>query len=474
MPVSRRKTLQVVLGDLTPACLFEPFPVCVDCCSQVVLGYSLKWLAYLYVRHHTLQAGGKVLPRAINVTPSGIKLFAPSGAPTAVSTAIKGSSAAAAAAAAAGGTGGSGASLAVPPTPAVTAVSPLNPNFSPKGVQSRVAGAAGATQGGSPLSGVSPSLSPKGSMQLQMLSAQLQMPIGLFDSSGSSSSRMDHLGGLLAASSGPQSFPGMGQGLASTLTDPVGAGSGPLQFVGGASEGQLGAWPFLQNGSSDSSSSKVAAGFSAMNVGMAHPALLAASLAANSAPSAAALGLRPAAAAGDTAANPPTLQTLSMPPRLGSSLSQQAGSNIGSPCSASGQRQPFVERSVDARASFSDARPGWDSNAGGAAFDSAGAAVGAALADAMFTSKEAPAAVPSMVEAPAAVPSMVEAAGAASGYAPVAIVDSSGKVALSSGYAELSAGGLVERGYARHNGVQQQQAEQRWQQPKHRHRAKRE
>jgi hypothetical protein len=57
---------------------------------QVVLGYSLKWLAYLYVQHHTIQAGGKVLPRAINVTPSGIKLLAPSGAPPAVSTAIKG------------------------------------------------------------------------------------------------------------------------------------------------------------------------------------------------------------------------------------------------------------------------------------------------------------------------------------------------------------------------------------------------
>ena len=55
-----------------------------------MLGYSLKWLAYLYVQHHTIQAGGKVLPRAINVTPSGIKLLAPSGAPPAVSTAIKG------------------------------------------------------------------------------------------------------------------------------------------------------------------------------------------------------------------------------------------------------------------------------------------------------------------------------------------------------------------------------------------------
>lgn len=43
---------------------------------QIVLGFSLKWVAYLYVQHAAAQAGGKTLPRAINVTPSGIKLQA--------------------------------------------------------------------------------------------------------------------------------------------------------------------------------------------------------------------------------------------------------------------------------------------------------------------------------------------------------------------------------------------------------------
>ncbi|KAF6254233.1 eukaryotic membrane protein family-domain-containing protein [Scenedesmus sp. NREL 46B-D3] len=83
------------------------------CVLQVVVGFSLKWLAYLYVRHHAALAGGKSLPRAINVTPAGAKLV-PAAAAAAkpgigVAPAAVGTAAAAgvtAGAAAAGGGGG--------------------------------------------------------------------------------------------------------------------------------------------------------------------------------------------------------------------------------------------------------------------------------------------------------------------------------------------------------------------------------
>lgn len=56
------------------------------CMIQVMLGFSLKWLAYLYVQHHAKQSGGKTLPRAINVTPAGAKIPPPAAAAAAVAS----------------------------------------------------------------------------------------------------------------------------------------------------------------------------------------------------------------------------------------------------------------------------------------------------------------------------------------------------------------------------------------------------
>eukprot|EP00879_Flechtneria_rotunda_P010104 GHRR01010562.1.p1 GENE.GHRR01010562.1~~GHRR01010562.1.p1 ORF type:complete len:305 (-),score=111.83 GHRR01010562.1:1488-2402(-) len=84
--------LAVVLAVWLGACLF-----------QVVLGFSLKWLAYLYVRRHALQAGGKTIPRVLNVAPAGVKLAA-----AAAKTAMGAPGAAANVIGTAGGGGGMG------------------------------------------------------------------------------------------------------------------------------------------------------------------------------------------------------------------------------------------------------------------------------------------------------------------------------------------------------------------------------
>jgi hypothetical protein len=168
---------------------------------------------------------------------------------------------------------------------------------------------------------------------------------------------------------------------------------------------------------------------------------------------------------------PGSLLLVSVPSRLGCSLIQRADSSPDSPFSP-GSKKPFDERLLDARASFTDARPGWDAGPGSSVFDPTG--VIAPLADALFASKEAPAAV--------------------SGSDPVGIADSStasgpvavaaqGKVAHSSSYTEASAGGLVSRTHPTSSSMsdtdrllqqQEQQQEQEWQRPKQRHRPKRE
>jgi hypothetical protein len=259
----------------------------------------------------------------------------------------------------------------------------------------------------------------------------------------------------------------------------------------------------LGNGSTMNSSSS--------SKGLAHQSLLAATLAANSAPPAASSGLvlssslpgdaagqssagmgpglYPADASSSTAAAgaagaaaggagvEPSLQTLSMPPRLGLSRVDRTDSGTGSPFSAGSQLQlPAADWQVPARASFTDARPGWDTD--DAADSLALQAAGGTLADAMFTSKEAPAAMP-------AGPVMLGGVGdsAGGGVAGIsAVADAGGGAGVSSSYSEVSAAGLAARGQQKYGSVsdmetlqqqQLQQPEQGWQQPKGRHRAKR-
>lgn len=467
---------------------------CLCCLPQVVLGYSLKWLAYLYVRHHTLQAGGKALPRAINVTPSGVKLFAPSGVPATVSSAAKGPSAAAAAGAVGGGTfGGAGAAAAGAPTGAVgvptPSLSPLNPSFSPKGsVAARVV-TGGLSATGTQTHGGSPTYSPKGSSSVpQLLSAQLQVPGALFNggtglvAAGRSSSRFDQLSSSLqGASSGPHHYPG------AASADPLEVKPGPLQHLqpGVLSAVQLPAPPLIVGTGSDSSTSSSGSGVvgglvNGLHEGaiQTHPALIAASLAAP--PAASASISIPAAAAADSraaAAAAPDLQTLSLPPRLGISLTQRAGSTPDSAFSPGSQLQPFADQPAHMRASFSDGGSGWDTSAGTAT------TVAAMMPS---TDGSSVAAVGGAAAVSAAGPSSAAGtAGVAGGTAapPVSVIARSKAAASgahSSSYSELSAAGLFDRGHLKQQqgnetdrGVQQQQ-EQGWQQPKHRHRAKRE
>jgi hypothetical protein len=468
-----------------------------------VLGYSLKWAAYLYIRRYTLQAGGKVLPRAINVTPSGIKLFAPSGQPPAgVSTTIKSS-----APGVSGPTGTSGQ---------------LHAGFDPRGVQSRVTGAAAAASGGSPVPGMSPLPSPKGNGPVPgLLAGQLPMPVGVFNSSSSSSSSgraltppvgISSSSSQQAAGAGPLSYPGLqhhagtsglGQVAYAGLL-PVGNAAGDIGS--GMQSGHMQVSPqayVLGSGSTiDSSTSKSSA----------QQRLLAATLAANSAPPAASselllsdsltddaaghsgAGMGPssqpaeasaAAAAGTAAAGgagaEPSLQTLSMPPRLGLSRADRTDSGPGSPSSAGSQLQrPVMDWHVPARASCSDARPGWDAES--TADSLALQAGGGTLADSMFASKEAPAAMPAGPVMVAGGSDSAGGCGAAIGAVAGAAAQGAG---VSSSYSEVSAAGLAARGQQKYvsvtdmDTVQQQHrpqrhAEQEWQQPKGRHRAKRE
>jgi len=418
-----------------------------------------------------------VLPRAINVTPSGIKLFAPAGTAAAVSTASKGTAAAAA---------GFNASAAGLQNPAVS-MAALNSGFSPKGVQARVTGAATAASGGSPLAGASPSHSPKGSTHPLLLSAQLAMPGGVFGSSSG-----------VAGSSRPSSASSLhvtaAQNLRPNSAGSIGAvavpGAAPMQ---GAAAGEVYGLPSAGQGlgmvigSSGSGSGSFCSTGSFVN----NPAALAASLAANSAPAAAAAGgnaLAVAAAGGAAAAGAlPAVNVHSGQLRMGLSLAQRAGSTPDSPFSSNSQLQPFGERQVDTRASFSDARPGWESAAAvSSSCDTAGAA--AALAE-VFAARAGPVAV-SAADGSSSCSVLGEPVGGLGGQ-----WSSAGH---SSGYAGVSAAGLVGRAYrnystpeaepgvALHLHQQQQQQQvveaqlqqqhqgQEWQQPKGRHRAKRE
>lgn len=120
-------TLFTLKGDGPPQwhlrAAFLLFAWLAACAFQVVLGFSLKWLAYLYVQHHAAVAGGKSLPRAINVTPAGVKLVPgtaaavaakPSiGLPAAQVPAAAGAAAGASAAAAGAGAGAGISSISV-------------------------------------------------------------------------------------------------------------------------------------------------------------------------------------------------------------------------------------------------------------------------------------------------------------------------------------------------------------------------
>lgn len=406
-----------------------------------------------------------MLPRAINVTPSGIKLFAPAGAAAAVSTASKGTAAAAAAGL---------------QNPAVS-MAALNSGFSPKGVQARVTGAATAASGGSPLAGASPSHSPKGSTNSLLLSAQLPMPGGVFGSSSgvAGSSRPSSMHVTAAHNLRPNSAGSIGAVAVPGAVPVQGAAAGEAFGLPSGGQG-LG----MVIGSSGSGSGSFCSIGSFVN----NPAAKAASLAANSAPAAAAAGnaLAIAAAGGAAAAGAlPAVNVHSGPLRMGLSLKQRAGSTPDSPFSSNSQLQPFGERPVDARASFSDARPGWESAAAvSSSFDTAGAA--AALAD-VFAARAGPVAV-STADGSSSCSILGEPVGGLGGQ-----WSSAGH---SSGYAGVSAAGLVGRAYRNYSTpeaepsmalhlhqqqqqqaeaqLQQQHQEQEWQQPKGRHRAKRE
>lgn len=372
-------------------------------------------------------------------------------------------------------------------------LSPLNPSFSPKGSMPARVVTAGLAASGTQTHGGSPTYSPKGSSSSsssvpQLLSAQLQVPGTLFNggtglvAAGRPSSRVDQLSSSLqGASSGPQHYPG------AASADPLKVRSGPLQHLqpGVLSAVQLTTSPLVVGTGSDSSTSSsigTVGGFvNGLNEGaiQTHPALIAASLAAPAAASAN-ISIPAAAAAASGAAAAPDLQTLSLPPRLGISLTQRAGSTPDSAFSPGSQLQPFADQPAHMRASVSDGGSGWDTSAGAAT------TVAATMPS---TDGSSVAAVGGAAAVSAAGPSSgAGTAGVAGGAAarPVSVIAGSKAAASgahSSSYSELSAAGLFDRGPLKQQqgngtdrGVQQEQQQQEhgWQQPKHRHRAKRE
>lgn len=315
---------------------------------------------------------------------------------------------------------------------------------------------------------------------MQFVSSQLPMPVGWQLSSGSNggvpNSRAEAISSLQGMGSGPQSYPGTGTSshslslaAAAAWGDPAAVAAGQLG-PGGLSAAQLLQLQQIQSmvAGSGSTSSNRGAGAAA------GPTLPPGSLPTGYSDAAVVgFGLEASGSGIQEADLPGSLLPVSVPSRLGGSLLQRADSSPDSPFSSS-SKKPFDERLLDARASFTDARPGWDAGTGSPVFDPTGVTVTAASADALFASKEAPAAVSGS--------DPVGVADSCSASAPVAVA-AQGKVAHSSSYTEVSAGGLVSRTHPTSSSMsdtdrlllqQEQQQEQEWQRPKQRHRPKRE